>query len=216
MNRSEIRTDVRTLLNEPTAGFWTDANLNTYINKANQRVNSIIAATKEDYFTLSATFSTVANTKSYTFPSDCRFIRRMEHYSVSDPSYKLKVDELKFPRTEMQGDWPFLEPGMPKRYTVYGTQFNLEPIPDDIYTMRIYYDSRKDDLALDAESPSSPTDFHDLIVYWTVVLALAQNKESSDEFVRLFNIRKSELIQFLLSRGSDDIKTVEGYLEGLV
>ena len=213
MNRSEIRTDVRTLLNEPTEGFWTDANLNTYINKANQRVNSIIAATKEDYFTLSATFSTVASTKSYTFPTDCRFIRRMEKYSASDASDIEKLDELKFPRTEMQGEWPFTETGIPKRYTVFGTQFNLEPIPDDVYTMRIYYDSRKDDLAVDGDSPSSPSDFHDMLVYWTCVLALAQNKESADEFVGLFNIRKAELVQSILSRGSDDIKTVEGYLE---
>lgn len=213
MIRSEIRTDVRTLLNEPTAAFWTDANLNTYINKANQRVNSIIASTREDYFTQAATFSTIANTKSYTFPTDCRFIRRMEVYSTSDASDIEKIDEMKFPRVEMQSDWPFPEPGRPKRYTVYGTQFNLEPIPDGIYTMRIYYDSRKDDLALDSESPSSPSDFHDLIVYWTTVLALAQNKEDASEFVGLFNIRKAELIQTLLSRGSDDPKAVEGYLE---
>lgn len=215
MNRSEIRTDVRTLLNEATAGFWTNANLNTYINKANQRVNTIIAATREDYFTESSTFSTVAATKSYAFPTDCRFIRRIEHYSTSDAGDIEKLDELKFPRTEMQGEWPFTETGRPKRYSVFGTQFNLGPIPDAVYTMRIYYDSRKSDLASDTDSPSSPTDFHDMIVYWTCVLALAQNKESSEEFVGLFNIRKAELIQSILSRGSDDPKTVEGFLEGI-
>jgi len=213
MIRSEIRTQMRTLLNEATEGFWSDANLNSYINLSNQRVNSIISATKEDYFTKSATFSSVAATKSYAFPTDCRFIRRMEHYSTTDASDIEKLDELKFPRTEMNGEWPFTEAGRPKRYLIFGTQFNLEPIPDAVYTMRIYYDSRKDDLAADDESPSSPTDFHDMLVYWACVLANTQNKEDSQEFVGLFNTRKAELVQSLLSRGSDDSNTVEGYLE---
>jgi hypothetical protein len=215
MNRSEIRTGIRALLNEPTAGFWSDANLNSYINLANQRVNSIIAATKEDYFTVSATFSTIAATKSYTFPADCRFIRRMEVYSTSDTGDIEKLDEIRFPRTESGGEWPFPTSGRPKRYTVFGTQFNLEPIPDAVYTLRIYYDSRPDDMAQDSESPTSPVDFHDMVVYWACTLACAQNKESSEEFVGMFNLRKAELIQSLLSRGSDDPRAVEGYLEGV-
>ena len=176
---------------------------------ANQRVNSIIASTKEDYFTQSATFSTVVATKSYSFPTDCRFIRRMEIYSTSDPSDITKIEEIKFPFPGTGG----VTSGKPYGYTVYGTQFNLEPIPDIAYQMRIYYDSRKDDLALDAESPSSPTDFHDMLVYWACVLALAQNKEPSDEFVGLFNIRKIELVNTLLRRGSDDPMAVEGLFE---
>lgn len=213
MNRSEIRTQVRALLNESTAGFWSDTNLNGYINMANQRVNSIIANTREDYFTTTSTFNTIAGTQSYQFPVDCRFVRRLEHYSVTDASYIDKLDELKFPRTEAQGAWNFSAPGKPVGYTVFGSQFNLAPIPDDVYPMRLYYDARKDDLALDTEVPLSPTDFHDMIVYWTCVLASVQNKESSADFSSLFTTRNAELVQSLLSRGGDDPMTVEGMFE---
>lgn len=216
MNRSTIRGLMRNeFLNEATAGFWTDANLNNYINLANQKVNSIIASTRSDFFTTSATFSTIANTKSYSLPTDCRFIRRMEIYNTSDASDITKLDELRFPRTEAGGDWPFTTADQPQRYIVRGSQFDLHPIPNAVYPMRIYYDMRKDDLALDATEPSSPSDFHDMIVYWASALACVKNKEKFDEYAALFESRKQELIQTLLRRGSDEPMFVEGYMEGI-
>jgi len=216
MNRSEIRTAIRALLNEEVAGFWTDAQLNTYINLAMQRLNSIISATREDYFTISATFVTVAGTKSYTFPSDCRFIRRMEIYDPTDPNYIIKLDELRWPRTEANSDWPFTQNQQPKRYITRGQQFDIYPIPDGIYNIRIYYDSKPVDLATDADVPTSPTDFHDMIVYWGAMLAKKQNEEDDAGFASLFNARRIELIETLINRGGEDSKTAEAFLEGII
>ena len=213
MNRSEIRTSVRKLLNESTAGFWSDDDLNNYINMANQRVNSIIAASRSDFFTVSATFNTISGTKSYAWPTDCKYIRRIEVYDTSDPSNILKLDEMKFPRTEAVGSWDISYPGQPRMYISRGGQIDLYPIPDSVYPLRIYYEPRQSDLATDSDSPLSPVDFHDMLVYWTCVLAMLQNSESGDEFAGLFNLRKNELLESLFSSGSDDPKTVEGFME---
>lgn len=217
MNRSELRTALRSFLNEETAGFWTDAQLNTYINLSNDRVNSIISATREDYFTISATFSTVAGTKSYSFPTDCRFIRRMEIFDSSDEGYVIKLDELRWPRIEANGDWLFPNaPAQPKRYVTRGTQFDLYPTPDAAYTIRIYYDARPATMDSDADSPTSPSDFHDMVIYWAAMLAKKQNEEDDSGFAELFNARKVELIQTLINRGGEDATTVEAYLEGII
>jgi len=214
MNRSEIRTSVRTLINELTPGTWTDTGLNGCIDLAVQHVSSIIAATKEDYFTTSSTFQTISGTKSYAMPLNCRFIRRMEVYNPSDAGDITKLEEIRFPRVEAYGAWPYTTPGEPEGYLVRGTQFDLLPIPDAVYDMRIYFDVRQVSLATDVDSPNAPEDFHDMVVFWTVCLALLQNGDDPKIFVDLFNTRKTDLIETLISRGSDDSNPVSGYLEG--
>ena len=216
MNRSDIRGLVRFLLNEDIPGFWSNAQLNQCIDLANQKVNSLIGRTREDYFTVTKVFTCVANQGAYAMPLDCRFIRRMEVYDLGNPTLVTKIDEIRFPRTEANGDWLFPAVSQPKRYTVYGTQFNLLPIPDAVYNIRIYYDQRKDNLPDDDDIPLSPVDFHEMIAYWACVIALRPNSEDASEYVSLFNDRKADLINMLLSRGGDETTAVEAYLEGVL
>lgn len=214
MNRSEIRSLTRIWLDEASAGFWTDAELNTLINLSNQRVNSIIAALHEDYFTASSTFSTVSGTLSYNLPTDFRFMRRLEHYSATDASDIRKLDEIKFPRIESYAEWPFESAGKPRRYVIRGKQMDLYPPPNAIYTMRIYYDVRQDDLSLDTSAPLSPVDFHDMIAVDAAIKALIKNHEPAEELRILWAERKQELIDTLGGYKGDDPEHVEGYLEG--
>ena len=220
MNRSEIRDAMRMLLNEDAPGFWSNADLDKCINMACQKVNTIASSVKEDYFTQSAIFSSIASQKSYSLPFDCRSIRRMEIYDLGDPSKVYKIDETRFPRTEAMGAWPYPITGRPSAYYVIGTHFDLMPIPDDVYPMRIYYDVRKNDMALDSESPSIPTDFHDAIVFWGCVLASTVDGNPQQDNIAtyqgLFKERKEEFIQHLLRRAGDDGKSIEGYLEGIL
>ena len=206
----------RDLLNEEVSGFWSDAQLNRYIELSNKRLNSIIAATRQDYFTISATFNTIAGTRSYTMPGDAVYIRRMEIYNSADSNYIVKLDELRFPRMEANGDWLFSQNAQPQRYTIVGTHFDLLPIPDAIYPIRIYYDNLRIALVDDIDVPASPLDFHDMIAFYACGLAKKQNEVDDEGFMALFNVRKSELIQILTRRGSDDPQFVESYLEGII
>lgn len=219
MNRSEIRSLVRIWLDEASAGFWSDAELNTLINLSNQRVNSIISALHEDYFTASSTFSTISGTKSYNLPTDFRFMRRLEHYSSTDASDIVKLEEIKFPRIESYAVWPFSASGKPVRYVIRGKQMDLYPVADAVYTMRIYYDVRQDDLSTDTGTtgtPLSPVDFHDMIAVDAAIKALMKNHEPAEELRIMWAERKQELVNTLGSYKGDDPEHVEGYLEGAV
>lgn len=216
MNRSALRTLIRSWINEPTEGFWLNSELNTYINIANQKINAIITAIRDDFFTISKTFSTTTNTKSYTWPSDFGGLRRMEHYSTSDPSDIQKIDLLKFPRSEAGGEWPFSQSGKSTRYVSFGDHFDLLPIPDAAYTLRMYYDAVKADLTLDTDSPSSPVQFHDMTAIWATILALPKNHEDASNFERLWSNRENDLITYMAGLGKgEDSETVEGYMEGV-
>src|SRR3989304_6359844 len=205
MNRSAIRSFIRTFLNEATEGFWLDTELNTFINLANQKVNILIDNIDEDFFTTSKTFQTTANSKTYAWPSDCKRIRRIEHYNASDASDITRLDEITFPRTEMQGDWPFSASGKPRRYQVRGANFDLLPIPDAVYTMKIYYDQRQTDLLQETDSPISPIDFHDMVAIWATILACPKDPDrDSTEFKTLWDNRESDLILAISGRKGSD------------
>ena len=216
MNLGELRTSMRNLLNEATPGFWSNAQLDAYINLAQTRVNSIISSTRQDYFTTITTFQTVAGTRSYAFPTSCKYIRRIEIYDTADANNIIKIDELKFPRLEANGDWLFTKNAQPKRYVITGTQFDLLPIPDSVYDMRVYYDMLPNPLSIDVDTPTIPADFHDMIVFWACLLAKKQNEDDDMGFASLFNIRKSELIESLINRGGEDAAPVEAYLQGII
>ena len=213
MNRGEIRTLVREHVNEATAGFWSDATLNTHINTANKKLNATIAALDEDFFTVSATFSTAATTKSYSLPSDFRFMRRLERYNASDPNDIVKIDEIRFPRTEMGNEWPFGANGEPRRYVLRGNQIDLYPIPDAVYTLRIYYDQRQETFSDDSDTPTSPADFHEMIAIYAAILAKQKNNEDASVLATLYSDQEDLLISAIVGRKSADGQTVEGYLE---
>lgn len=66
MNINEIRTDVRTFLRESTAGFWSNANLNTCIKRAIREANR--AALSGLLVERTGTFTTVSDTDVYDLP----------------------------------------------------------------------------------------------------------------------------------------------------
>ena len=106
--------------------------------------------------------------------------------------------------------------GNHRRYIIRGSQFAIEPIPDANYQMRIYYDQVQPDLVNDIDTPTSPVDFHDALVFWAAILAKKQNSEDDAGINLLFNTRKQELIETLINRGGEDSVAVEAYLEGII
>jgi hypothetical protein len=140
----------------------------------------------------------------------------VEIYDPLDQNNIIKIDELRWPRIEANGDWLFTQFAQPKRYTIHGSQFDLYPIPDAVYHMRLYYDARKNDMATDTDTPDCPIDFQDLVVFYACMLAKKQNETDDDGFAALFNMRKVELVQSLIRRGGEDSHCVEAYLEGII
>src|SRR3990167_5976675 len=83
-----IRTQVRSFLDEVTAADWTNAELNVLINAAYHKVYSGVVDVFEDYAPISkANTTTVASQQEYSLPSDFLKMRRVEiNYSTASGS----------------------------------------------------------------------------------------------------------------------------------
>lgn len=215
MNLGEIRSMARTWLNEPTASFWTDAELNRFIDYGSKKLDRTIITLDRNMMLPSVTFTTTANTKAYGLPTDFQSMVRLEHYVASDVSDIDKIDEIRFPRVEGQGEWPVSSTGKPSRYFIRDKQIEFLPCPDDAYTIRLYYNKLQTAMTVDTDIPPSPSDFHDMIALWAVILALPKNGDSPDHFVGLYKEREKDLSEALVGRDGGDPMYVEGYLEGM-
>lgn len=63
-NRADLRTDIRSMLNESSEGFWLDSELNRWINES--LVDISLSARRRAVHT----FSTAVGTQYYTLPAD--------------------------------------------------------------------------------------------------------------------------------------------------
>lgn len=89
MNLGEIRTLTRTLLSEPTGSYWSDAELNNYIN-----LGSLDFCTRTNCIESIGTQSTVQYQADYDPPDDYLTIKQIE-YIRGNTVYPVFIADLK-------------------------------------------------------------------------------------------------------------------------
>lgn len=84
-----LRVNVRNLLNQPNASnsFWTDAELDTYINEAIRIYFAELTKIDEGHFGVSVPLNITANTETVAMPSDFFAMRAL--YKKVDTSYTI-------------------------------------------------------------------------------------------------------------------------------
>jgi hypothetical protein len=158
MNLLQLRTAVRAEIFEPTAGFWTDAELNTWIGDANDIATAAARVELEPPYA----FNTVAATASYALPADFSLVRRLK-VGDYDP-YPGTVEDI------------LGTSGAPVRYVVLGSKLYLDPIPDAVYASTLWY-HRLAPALTETTSPIIPARFHRLLVTY----ATGQAKRKADD-----------------------------------
>lgn len=130
MLASEVITDIRQELLEPVAGFWTDGNLLTWVNRAEQdyvgRVRGLEAT---------ASASTVAGVPSYELPANwlsAVAVFYNDRRDGTDHWYPLEMTDLQ----RMSRENPNFLSGAttnrnkPQYATVWDRRLYLDPVPD--------------------------------------------------------------------------------------
>ena len=212
MNRGDLRALVREHVNEPTAGFWSDAQLNIYLNLAKDQVTAFMVRLDEDFFELSATFSTAVGTKSYLLPADAMQVNRIERYTTAD-AYDITMLEPVGHHLLGRNGYPFGSNNKPDYYDVRGVQFDLYPTPDAIYPMRLYYDQRQADMSQDSDVPGHPREAHPLIAARAAKMALTKQGDTGEAVKELIGDLEDTLSGWLTGRRGSVATTVAGYME---
>jgi len=202
---------VRGILDEPTAGFWTDAVLFSYMTHAqnmiiDQRSLKYIQAYSQNKFiddpilspvltTASIAWDTGAN--SITLPAGCRYVFYAELFKSSDltvspvPITRVGYDELQWRKGNAYIGHSF-DNGTGKGQVFYY-------IGDKLYTsfttgshstyhdkITIVYIKNPSDITTSVD-PTLNADCYDAIIEYTCYLALIQDKKHQEASVHLQN-----------------------------
>lgn len=172
MDRETIRTAARELLNEATASFWSNTELDRWLNFGIQDINTVIRVESNS----TTEGNTVAATSTISLGAGV--IRIFAARLNGNPLARTTIQEL------VALDADLSATGTPTHY--YQTRnsstgvivVNLWPIPDAVYAYTIWTLNELAELSADNQSPALPVRHHPKFV--NKILSMAYSKGGRD------------------------------------
>ena len=162
MELSDMRDKLRKRIGNPDTTDVPDDDLTELINLAYRDI-----AGRYRFHTVRklCQFSTVSGTARYGLPADCEAVFRVRDVTNGT---KLQKRGDRFAATQEASDDEIT--GKPTDYVRQRDWILLDPTPDDVYVMELYYKAGITDLSLDTDEPIIPE-------AWTEgILKLARHK----------------------------------------
>lgn len=161
MTRAQIRTLAWTWLDDVNGGYFTEAQMNVWINNAQREVQKRLIQAGENWYVTRATTPTITNQYDYALPSDFLKVHRFEIIlSGTSPNEETSLIE---PITINQVDLFPQGAGTPAGYYIKQDRFTLVPPPDSVKTLRLWYSYLVADLTVDGEEPDVPSQYQEYI-----------------------------------------------------
>src|SRR5512145_381512 len=126
LDQSDLSTRIREYINETTAGFYTDANINSWLNMAAQKTAQLSMCTQR-------IFDAVTVSGVRTVPHPAMKVAFVE-YVPSDgsrPTMLTKIDPLKLNHFPLSGT-------APQYWYEFGEYIGIEPLPNAAYILNLY------------------------------------------------------------------------------
>ena len=194
--RLQLRTAVRDNLDEATASYWSDDQLNRIVDRCKDRVWSEVKRLKDDYFMLNRTsldgtltiltesyaatsFQIVAGTREYTLPFDVSEVKLIE---VTTSGYEtVRFVHRDLASWEMRGLRELTEnqsPGTVYFDLVGERTLTIAPKLDTTLDLRLWYVPILDDLAADTDKLQMPHPLYIAVEEFATARALVQDRAS--------------------------------------
>ena len=170
----------------------SNAEIDRWLNRANYDLIDAGAVQS----TTSQSITTVDGTETYDLSSDAGMVEQVELVDASDSTEFTVLRPLSIEERDASGK------AEPHGYYVQNTKLVLVPIPDAVYTLRVWYTRAGVTLSLDADVPIIPARFHDLLT----LFAVSQAKRKSDDpsyvtYLQDYVSGRDGMVAYLRSRG---------------
>lgn len=161
MTRAEIRTLMRTWLDDANGGYFDDSTCNVWINLAHRQVQMQLLQAGQNWYEKPAETLTVRGQADYLLPPDFVTEQRLEivQSGTGVNENRQKLVEI----TTNQQDYMSIGEGFPSNYTIRKDRFSVYPTPDNQYLVRLYYSPLVSDLGADSDVPDVPEQFMEFV-----------------------------------------------------
>jgi hypothetical protein len=180
-----IRTDARSRLDEPSARYWSDAELNTWINEACRD----IARRAEVIRNIVTSIPVFPGQSNYVMPLDLVRIHRVEFQTTGvQPNIYLLEGRT---REEMDQYWGWLQQrqaSYPYIFVEWGFvggagsnqyQIQLYPVPSQGGTLNVYYYRLPATMSLDSDTADIPEGWQDIVALYCEYVAKRKERDPS-------------------------------------
>ena len=188
-------TEVRTLLNESAAAFWTNAQLQSWINQGCEDV-----ARRAEVLWQEATITVAANQQYYNFPADFLTAHRAEFSPTnSTQTYSLEFRTINS-MDEIWGILHNLPAAWPQYFTIRGNNVNgyflmLYPSPGQTGILTVYYYRQAVVQSNTAGYIDTQSGWEDIVYHYAVWKAKRASKDPSwQEDFQLYEAMLAQLI----------------------
>lgn len=202
----EIKNYCWSLLDDLNGDYFTAPEMLRYINQCTQETQKKLVLSGNNWYAkIDTSTSTVVNQRNYSLPTDFLKMNRLE--SVININ---TVSEQWYPITSItlnQKDQNFLESEPTGFYFLKSTLY-LTPPPKTIRTLRMYYTYRVAQVALDADIPDVPEEFHEYIANLVVQRCFLKDGRSAELVERQIMQVEESLKAEAIERAQDHASTV--------
>ena len=167
MTLTQLCTLVWSWLDDPGGNYFTSTQVDVFINNAARQVQKKLIQSGELWFSKTVQTSLVANTDTYTLPTDFLRLHKAEIIvSGTFPNqsmYRLQVV------TPVQADNFPTGTGKPYGYWLNKGYITLVKCPDAAYTLQLLYSYLIADISQDSQSPDIPEQYHEMIAIYATL-----------------------------------------------
>lgn len=160
MTVGQIKAYVASMVDDLQFDYFTETELLRYINQMQAETQKLlIQAGNNWYTTIDATQSTVVNQGNYTVPTDFLKMNRIElvqNPGTNETRYAIQSITLN------KKDSICFDSDVAGFYILKSTLW-LSPFPTTVKTIRMYYTYRIAAVAVDADIPDVPLEYHEYI-----------------------------------------------------
>jgi uncharacterized protein DUF6682 len=171
----QMRNDLRAHVDEASATFWSDAQLNTWINDALRDV-----ARRTETLQKLTTLAVVAGTRNYTMPTDLIRCHRMEFDPGTGTIYPLEARQF-YELDQIWGTNQQMTRAYPDYYAFYGfpptLQVYLYPVPSQSGNLNVFYYRLPAVASSDSDVLDIPEGWWDLISLFGEYMALRKDAD---------------------------------------
>ncbi len=160
MTRLQLRTLVWSLLDDPLGGYFTEAQVNVWLNNAQKEVQKTLNQAFEGHSIKKVLTTLVVGQREYALPSDFKRLHRLELLISGTIPSNEQVQRLGKITIVFNGQ------GTPCNYYFRGNYVVVVPAPDTALLLRMEYEYLVADMSADGDSPDLPEQYQEMVALY--------------------------------------------------
>lgn len=218
-NLTALVARVRFLIDEPSAQNFTDADIVSALNVAQQDVAKEITHIYEDYFEKQAALNptgggTISGVEFYTLPSDFLKFKRIERTDTGEPIMPIDQNEKMWNAQSLVN---IVQQNAPLSYFVSGNSVAFNPIPATVIPITLTYVYRLNDMSFVTAGVTDisdvPAEHHDMMAQRAAIDCFVKDQEDTSALQERWNFLLDQMHRTLRGRqiqAPKRVRRVEG------